>query len=332
MWTTDAPSLDDAPYRDATQPGEVPPAVGPPPFVADGSSFSAQPNGSADPWGDTDAASEWTRPRVAAPVDGPFSAEPIPHDDDVIDSGDLFDPTFEEPWATPSAGSVFSNGATSNGSTSTDSATAPAGSTTRDARHVSPLVDDSPWTVVDDDWERAAGSSVRDAAAPDPRVHDAGVRVDDVSRSRPAGASAATGYRSHGAHDDVVADPQGLEAAIARLPPVDQERTSVPIAVCGALLEPDEAVVGVVTGQMLGLPAAVMVTDRRVVIANDRRWQPLVDVYRIDSKLIVRGRHDRHVAALSFADTERLSMIDGIFEVELAIELAERIRDTDPID
>ncbi len=104
------------------------------------------------------------------------------------------------------------------------------------------------------------------------------------------------------------------------------------LAVCGALLEPDELVAGVVTGQMLGRPAAVAVTDRRVIIANDRRWQPLVDVYRIDSKLVVRGRHDRQVAALSFADTTRLSMIDGITEVELAIELAERIRDSEPLD
>ena len=40
----------------------------------------------------------------------------------------------------------------------------------------------------------------------------------------------------------------------------------------------------------------------------------------------VRGRHDRSVAALSFADDERLSMVDGITEVDIAIELADAIR------
>jgi hypothetical protein len=93
------------------------------------------------------------------------------------------------------------------------------------------------------------------------------------------------------------------------------------------LLEPGEQVLGAVTGQMLGRPAAVVVTRERVLVANDRRWQPIVDIYPIDDSLLVRGRHDRQVAALSFADDVRLSMVDGITDVEIAIGLAEAIRD-----
>ncbi len=77
---------------------------------------------------------------------------------------------------------------------------------------------------------------------------------------------------------------------------------------------------------MLGRPAAVVVTPGRVLIVNDRRWQPIVDVYPIDDRLVVRGRHDRSMAALSIGDDERLSMVDGIHDVELAIELAEANR------
>ena len=246
------------------------------------------------------------------PVDvveeGPFTAEPILHDDDVIDAGDLFDPALHEPaeWPSAGTGSVFSNGA---------------------SMRATATPDDSPWTVLDDEWDDDARSTGRRPAsqASGPHRDDRAWGAEQGS-SRWADHTPGSGFVPPGAP---VADPHGLEAAVARIHPVDQERSAVAIAVCGALLEEDEQVVGVVTGQMLGRPAAVAVTDRRVIIANDRRWQPLVDIYKIDSKLIVRGRHDRQVAALSFADVARLSMIDGITDVELAIELADRIRDTD---
>jgi hypothetical protein len=46
----------------------------------------------------------------------------------------------------------------------------------------------------------------------------------------------------------------------------------------------------------------------------------------VGPELTVRGRHDRDVAALTFSDDIRLSTVDGIGEVGLAVELAERIR------
>lgn len=125
---------------------------------------------------------------------------------------------------------------------------------------------------------------------------------------------------------DDAADPNGLRAAVSRLDPRDVETAAVPIAVCGALLTDGEEVQGAVTGQMLGRPAVVVLTDSRVLIVNDRRWQPIVDVFPVDAALVVRGRHDRNVAALSFADATRLAMVDGITEVALAIDMAERIR------
>lgn len=124
----------------------------------------------------------------------------------------------------------------------------------------------------------------------------------------------------------VTPDPYGLDVAVARLHPDDRERSRVALTVCGALLVAGEQVLGAVTGQMLGRPAAVVVTDSRVLVANDRRWQPVVDEYPIDHRLEVRGRHDHQMAALSFSVDERLTMVDGIAEVELAVELAEVVR------
>lgn len=123
-----------------------------------------------------------------------------------------------------------------------------------------------------------------------------------------------------------VPDAHGLAAAVALLRPDAAEAAAVPISVCGALLVRDEVVLGAVTGQMLGHPAVVVLTNQRVIIVNGRRWQPIVDVFGLTPDLVVRGRHDRDVASLTFAQGELLSTIDGISEVALAVELAERIR------
>lgn len=121
-------------------------------------------------------------------------------------------------------------------------------------------------------------------------------------------------------------DPNGFEAAVRRLDPGARQLAVVPLVVAGALLLPGERVTDVVVGSMLGAPAVVVATAARVLVVNDRRWQPVVDVYRIDRRLTVRGRSDRGVAALSLADEDRLSMVDGITDVDAAVAMADRIR------
>lgn len=123
-----------------------------------------------------------------------------------------------------------------------------------------------------------------------------------------------------------LADANGLSAAIARLRSEAQEEAAIPFAVCGALLAPGEIVLVAVNGQMLGHPAIVVLTNQRVLVINARRWQPIVDVFVVGPELVVRGRHDRDVASLTFSEGTRLSTVDGISEVGLAIELADRLR------
>jgi hypothetical protein len=176
----------------------------------------------------------------------------------------------------------------------------------------------SPFAAPQDPWSSwEPAESVGPSAAPPPFG-----RSDSVFRAPAPGA-----HPEGDPTDLVAADQHGFAEAVSRLRPEDQQRVRVPLSVCGALLEQGERVIGVVTGQMLGRPAAVAVTQRRVLVVNDRRWQPIVDIYRIGDDLQVRGRHDGHVAALSFADDGHLSMVDGITEVELAVTLAETIRD-----
>jgi hypothetical protein len=242
---------------------------------------------------------------VGAPgAGGVFSAEPVSYDDDVLDEGEV-DGELEDgdDWfGQGPAPSVFSNGAAS-GPVHAEPTRPPSA-----VRGASPFATPGdPWS----DWEtHDAAPTHGEAAVPPPFTGGDSTRRHD-------GADPAAA---------IAADQHGLDVAVSRLRPEDQERARVPLSVCGALLAPGEQVLGAVTGQMLGRPAAVVVTRTRVLVVNDRRWQPIVDIFPIDERLQVRGRHDRQVAALSFADDERLSMVDGISDVEIAIDLAEAVR------
>lgn len=121
-------------------------------------------------------------------------------------------------------------------------------------------------------------------------------------------------------------DPHGLSVAVESLAPGVQEECAVPIAVCGALLGDQEVVLGILTGHLLGHAAVVVLTSTRVIVANARRWEPLVDVFHPGADLVVHTRHDRDVASLTFVQGDRLTGVDGISEVAAALEMAERIR------
>ena len=276
-----------------------------------------------DPWDRADLPP--TAPGAPG-AGGVFSAEPVERLDDVVDEGEV-DGELEEDWVDSAPGpSLFSNGSPAgdvdgtqrSGGAGGARASAPFGDAAQAgaASHGS-----SPFATPSDPWSRwepPAPPTEGSVHAPPPFVPPA------------ASAAGTAGSERRGGEDPAIAiapDQHGLDVAVSRLRVEDQERARVPLSVCGALLEPGEQVLGAVTGQMLGRPAAVVVTRERVLVANDRRWQPIVDIYPIDDSLLVRGRHDRQVAALSFADDVRLSMVDGITDVEIAIGLAEAIRD-----
>ena len=121
-------------------------------------------------------------------------------------------------------------------------------------------------------------------------------------------------------------DPHGLGAAVERLDPAAAEHAVVPLAVCSVLLEDDEVVAAALIGQMLGQPAAMVLTGRRVLVANGRRWRPVVDSFPLAPGLGVRGRHDGGVAAVTLLDDERLVTVDGVGDVAAATRFAEMVR------
>lgn len=281
-------------------------------------------NGAAhgDPRGTPGPPPHPPRSAPADPVErfgGVFSAEPVRRPEDVIDEDavdldDRGDPAG--PWSNGAPRPTTTNGA-------------PLFAKSR----VQPEPP-NPWSPAEGDPRSAPPSRSPFAAEvvpprPNGAPAHAGPPVNGaaphVRRTPPPPPRVEVGLDGRLTAEDA-ADPNGLRAVISHLPPSEVQRASVPIAVCGALLQRNERVLGAVTGQMLGRPAVVVVTATRVLVVNDRQWQPIVDEFRIDASLVVRGRHDRNVAALSFADADRLALVDGISEVSLAIELAERIR------
>ncbi|MCB1256448.1 MAG: hypothetical protein KDB26_05045 [Microthrixaceae bacterium] len=160
----------------------------------------------------------------------------------------------------------------------------------------------------------AFGSPGWSSSPSDPNLWQAGNQTSEVADRPDSAASGA---------DE---DSPGFISAIGRLSVQDRDRAAIPLLVAGALLGSGEEVLGLLVGQMLGRPSVMVLTSKRILVVNDRRWQPVVDVYLLDRDLEVRGRHDRNVAAIGLSDSNGLSMVDGIFDVQSAMNMVARIR------
>lgn len=120
-------------------------------------------------------------------------------------------------------------------------------------------------------------------------------------------------------------DPNALGAAASRLDKGPLKKARAAFAVAAAILEEGEQVEAVVAGQLEGNPAVLMLTDRNVVIVDDRPWRPTVA--RLDiSTLQVQGMQDNRSASLTVATQDRQFVVDQIAAKELAVEMAQRIR------
>lgn len=360
MWSTSAPDHEANAVTAPTDVGtaehdpwqrmgpSTPPPGAVPPFAApSGSNGSPRAAGAHDAAHAADAPPDpWrTLPRDEPPpgVTGVFSAEPVDRED-VVDNDEVLAELLEDEAAWPGRTSANPFATARPDTPPPPPPAAPADAWEDpwiewyDAGAQDDVAPDRPAPAPTGPEHRDSYDHETEHPIPPPPFHDRStgtgeVRADSTDHEHGrSGAAPSEDVRRSTAGttspiaDDIVADQHGLDIAVARLAARDRETARVPLSVCGALLLPGEHVIGAVTGQMLGRPAAVVVTLGRVLIVNDRRWQPIVDVYQIDERLVVRGRHDRSMAALSVGDDERLSMVDGIHDVELAIELADAIR------
>jgi hypothetical protein len=123
-----------------------------------------------------------------------------------------------------------------------------------------------------------------------------------------------------------VVDPFGLTLAVARLSTGARRSARVALGVLSAVLDDDEQVESLVTGQMLDRAAVAVVTPRRLLVVNDREWKPDVVSLPIDSSLTVQGWQDDRTATLVFESGGTQTIVDRITDRPLAHEMAGVLR------
>jgi hypothetical protein len=138
----------------------------------------------------------------------------------------------------------------------------------------------------------------------------------------PPGAYGAPAPAAPGAGSD----PTGLGAAVARLAAGARKSTRVAVAVAGSMLEDGEVVEAAVGGKLEGNPAVLVLTDRGLLLADDRQWRPFTQRMTVDGDLQVQGWQDDRTASLTLVLGGRQLVLDQIGDRPLAVEMAQRIR------
>ena len=123
-----------------------------------------------------------------------------------------------------------------------------------------------------------------------------------------------------------VHDPGGVDAAMSRLSAGARRSALAPMAIVAALLEVDEVAEAVVEGEYQHRPAVAVLTDRRVIVANDRRWAPDVRTFGFTPNLVVHGWQDDRRATLVFVLDGVGVVVEAIGDRPLARDLAQRVR------
>jgi hypothetical protein len=123
-----------------------------------------------------------------------------------------------------------------------------------------------------------------------------------------------------------VVDPNGLGVALDRLGSNDRKVARSAALVAGVLLDEDERVEAAVGGKVEGHGAVVLLTDRRLVLVDDRAWRPQVHRIELTPALTVAGWQDDRTASLTFQWDGRQVVLDQIRDRALAVEMAQRIR------
>ncbi len=126
---------------------------------------------------------------------------------------------------------------------------------------------------------------------------------------------------------DQPADPFGIEVAAARMSAGARRAGAVPLGILSTMLREGEVVESVVQGEYQHHPAVVMLTTRRVLIANERHWAPDLRLVPITPDVVVQGWQDDRRATLLFGAEGRGLVVSDIVDRPLARDLARRLRE-----
>ncbi len=117
-----------------------------------------------------------------------------------------------------------------------------------------------------------------------------------------------------------------MGVAVRRLGSSARRQGRASMLLAAAQLEDGEQVVHVVQGILDGAQATVVLTDRRVVITDDREWKPRLEVLELSADLAVYGLQDGRNASLQFHGPGLALSVGRIADVVPAQELASALR------
>ena len=122
-------------------------------------------------------------------------------------------------------------------------------------------------------------------------------------------------------------DPAGLGPAMGRMVSSARKAGRAALAVVSLELQEGEKVQVVAQGRYLGANGILALTDRRLLVVNDREWQPDITTVELSPGLVVKGWQDERRAALVFERHGHQMVVDQIADRDLAQELAKAVRD-----
>ena len=121
-------------------------------------------------------------------------------------------------------------------------------------------------------------------------------------------------------------DPHGIGMAVARLGNSAKKAGKVSLGIASVLLEPGELVECIIAGKVNDLDGLGVLTDRRLLILNDRQFQPDTLSFVVDAQLYVQGIAEGTTATLTFQREGQVAQVARVADVTLAQELAQRVR------
>jgi hypothetical protein len=113
---------------------------------------------------------------------------------------------------------------------------------------------------------------------------------------------------------------------MGRLSNSSKKSSKVVLGILSVLLEPGELVECLVAGKVHDLDGLLVLTDRRLLVLNDRQFQPDQLSIPVDGAITVRGEAAGSTATITVQREQAYAQLTRVSDVQLAQELAQRIR------
>jgi hypothetical protein len=121
-------------------------------------------------------------------------------------------------------------------------------------------------------------------------------------------------------------DPHGFAEALGRIGIMSRRGSKPSVAVVAAILNDGETVHELVIGRVYAHPGIAVLTNQRLLLANEREYKPDLVEIAVAPPLTVSGMQDDRAASLVFGAGDFSVVIDSIRDKELAQQMASTVR------